>query len=133
MFLAGIAYYKLTQDTADGNFAELRARGELAKRSGASGAFATACRDPRVWALFVIYGACFGMELTIDNIAALYFTDYFSSCVDGRGNRGRLLRHDEPVCPRAGRHRQRSFPSALGIARTRAAAGKHDFRAKGWR
>ncbi len=24
-----------------------------------------------------MYGACFGMELTIDNIAALYFVDYF--------------------------------------------------------
>ena len=30
-----------------------------------------------MWALFVIYAACFGMELTIDNIAALYFTDNF--------------------------------------------------------
>jgi len=77
MLLAGIAYYKLTQDTADGDFADLRARGKLAKLSGATGAFATACRDPRVWALFVIYGSCFGMELTIDNVAALYFTDYF--------------------------------------------------------
>jgi len=77
MLLAGVAYYKLTQDTADGDFAELRARGEIAGRSGATGGFATACRDSRVWALFVIYGACFGMELTIDNIAALYFTDSF--------------------------------------------------------
>ena len=34
-------------------------------------------KDPRVWALFLIYGSCFGMELTIDNIAALYFADYF--------------------------------------------------------
>jgi len=85
MFLAGIAYYKLTRDTADGDFAELRVRGELAKRSGATGAFANACRDPRVWALFVIYGACFGMELTIDNIAALYFTDYFHLALTAAG------------------------------------------------
>jgi len=77
MLVAGLAYYKLTKDTADGDFAELRANGTLSSRSSASGAFAAACRDPRVWALFVIYGACFGMELTIDNIAALYFTDYF--------------------------------------------------------
>ena len=27
--------------------------------------------------LFVIYGACFGVELTINNIAALYYMDYF--------------------------------------------------------
>jgi NNP family nitrate/nitrite transporter-like MFS transporter len=85
MFLAGIAYYKLTRDTADGDFAELRAKGQMARRSGASGAFAAACRDPRVWALFVIYGACFGMELTIDNIAALYFTDYFHLALTAAG------------------------------------------------
>lgn len=85
MFLAGIAYYKLTRDTADGDFAELRAKGRMARRSGASGAFAAACRDPRVWALFVIYGACFGMELTIDNIAALYFTDYFHLALTAAG------------------------------------------------
>jgi MFS transporter, NNP family, nitrate/nitrite transporter len=85
MFLTGIAYYKFTQDTADGDFAKLRAQGSLAGRSGAAGAFATACRDPRVWALFIIYGACFGMELTIDNIAALYFTDYFHLALTAAG------------------------------------------------
>jgi NNP family nitrate/nitrite transporter-like MFS transporter len=30
-----------------------------------------------VWALFVGYGACFGVELTIHNIAASYFHDKF--------------------------------------------------------
>jgi len=85
MLLTGIAYYKFTQDTADGDFADLRAKGELAKHSGAAGAFAAACRDPRVWALFVIYGACFGMELTIDNIAALYFTDTFHLALAAAG------------------------------------------------
>jgi NNP family nitrate/nitrite transporter-like MFS transporter len=77
MFLTGIAYYFLTQDTADGDFKALRERGDMTGKSAAGGAFAAACRDPRVWALFVIYAACFGMELTIDNIAALYFTDNF--------------------------------------------------------
>ncbi len=77
MLLTGVAYYYLTEDTADGDFEELRARGEMTGASAAGGAFAEACRDPRVWGLFVIYAACFGMELTIDNIAALYFTDNF--------------------------------------------------------
>jgi NNP family nitrate/nitrite transporter-like MFS transporter len=80
MLMTGIAYFYLTQDTADGDFATLRVRGGMtgaAATSAARGAFAAACRDPRVWALFVIYAACFGMELTIDNIAALYFTDNF--------------------------------------------------------
>ena len=77
MFITGIAYYFLTQDTADGDFKALRERGEIAGAHAAKGAFAAACRDPRVWALFFIYASCFGMELTIDNIAALYFTDNF--------------------------------------------------------
>lgn len=77
MLITGIAYFFLTEDTADGDFKALRARGAITGASAAKGAFAAACRDPRVWALFVIYGACFGMELTIDNIAALYFTDNF--------------------------------------------------------
>ncbi len=77
LLITGFAYYFLTKDTADGNFAELRAAGKLGKPSNASGAFLEACKDPRVWALFVLYGACFGIELTINNIASLYFTDYF--------------------------------------------------------
>ena len=76
MLLCGITYYLTTQDTPDGNFSELRARGQLAQPSRGGG-FSEAARDPRVWALFLIYGCCFGMELTIDNIAALYFSDYF--------------------------------------------------------
>ena len=27
--------------------------------------------------LFLVYGACFGVELTINNIAALYYIDFF--------------------------------------------------------
>ncbi|MBL4699660.1 MAG: MFS transporter [Phycisphaeraceae bacterium] len=73
----GLAYYKFTQDTPEGNFKDLRASGRMPKRSDSRGAFLQACKDPRVWALFVVYGACFGVELTINNVAALYFLDYF--------------------------------------------------------
>jgi MFS transporter, NNP family, nitrate/nitrite transporter len=76
LLVTGVAYYFLTEDSADGDFKQLRASGALEK-ARASGAFAEACRDPRVWALALMYGACFGIELTIDNIAALYFTDSF--------------------------------------------------------
>ncbi|PRY73197.1 NarK family nitrate/nitrite MFS transporter [Halomonas ventosae] len=80
LFLTGIAYYRFTQDAPDGNFDELRARGELPAASGESSAgqtFLAAARDIRVWALFVVYAACFGVELTIHNIAAIYFFDNF--------------------------------------------------------
>jgi NNP family nitrate/nitrite transporter-like MFS transporter len=41
------------------------------------GSFRAACRDYRTWLLALLYGACFGVELTLKNVAALYFVDYF--------------------------------------------------------
>jgi MFS transporter, NNP family, nitrate/nitrite transporter len=75
--LAGVAYFFLTQDTPEGNYRELRAAGKMPTQRTSGGSFLDACRDHRVWALFAIYGACFGIELTIDNIAVLYWVDYF--------------------------------------------------------
>ena len=77
-FLTGLAYYFLTQDAPEGNFKDLRAAGKMPDKKQASGAFLEACKDRRVWALFVVYAACFGVELTINNVAALYFLDYFA-------------------------------------------------------
>ncbi|MHB0777652.1 MFS transporter [Halomonas sp. WWR20] len=80
LFITGIAYYFLTQDAPDGNFDELRERGELprAEKEHSMGrTFAAAAKDKRVWALFVVYAACFGVELTINNIAAIYYFDTF--------------------------------------------------------
>src|SRR5690606_13591767 len=77
--LMGVAYYVLTQDTPEGNFKNLRARGvEIGTKASARGTFRMACRDGRVWALFCIYAACYDIELTIHNVAALYFADYFT-------------------------------------------------------
>ncbi len=75
--LMGVAYFFLTQDTPDGNFKELRAKGLMRKKEAVRGTFLEAFKDYRVWALFLIYGACFGVELTVNNVAALYFLDYF--------------------------------------------------------
>ena len=75
--LTGIAYYFFTTDLPDGNFKELRAQGKYRTQEKVKGTFLEAAKDRRVWALFLIYGACFGIELTINNIAALYFKDYF--------------------------------------------------------
>ncbi len=76
-FLTGIAYYFFTTDLPDGNFKDLRARGEYRPPEKVKGTFLMACKDKRVWALFVVYAACFGIELTINNVAALYYKDYF--------------------------------------------------------
>ncbi len=76
-FLAGVAYYFFTTDLPDGNFKELRKKGELRKGNQVKGTFMLAVKDKRVWALFIIYAACFGIELTINNMAALYYKDFF--------------------------------------------------------
>lgn len=81
LFIMGIVYYLFTQDAPDGNYSDLRAAGKLppaTKERSASGSFLLAARDYRVWALFVVYAACFGVELTINNIAAIYYFDNFS-------------------------------------------------------
>jgi len=76
--LTGLGYFFFTTDYPDGNIKELRARGELPERQrGEKGAFVAAVSDYRVWALFLVYAACFGIELTINNIAAIYYMDYF--------------------------------------------------------
>jgi MFS transporter, NNP family, nitrate/nitrite transporter len=68
MALTGVAYYFLTEDTPDGR--------PFVPRLGGN-AFWEAAADYRVWLLFLLYGACFGVEITLDNIAALYFHDGF--------------------------------------------------------
>lgn len=76
--LVGILYFFLTTDFPNGNMKDLKASGEWtpAKKED-KGSFFDAAKDFRVWMLFFIYAACFGIELTINNIAALYFRDQF--------------------------------------------------------
>ncbi len=75
--LTGLAYWRFTQDLPEGNYKDLRAAGKLPESAKAEGAFSEAVGDYRVWVLFLVYGACFGIELTMANIAAMYFMDYF--------------------------------------------------------
>ena len=77
IFVVGIAYYFLTQDAPDGNYKELREQGKLPPKKSVTADYFRAMADYRVWILFLIYGACFGIELTVNNVAALYFYDYF--------------------------------------------------------
>jgi NNP family nitrate/nitrite transporter-like MFS transporter len=83
--VVGILYPRLTQDTPEGNLRELRAAGRVPPRASKKGTFGAAVRDRRVWALFVLYGACFGLELTIHNIGALYFVDYYGMSLAAAG------------------------------------------------
>jgi NNP family nitrate/nitrite transporter-like MFS transporter len=82
MLLAAVAYFRYAKDTPDGN---LTAAARSSARSNARGTLMAAARDYRVWLLFVTYGACFGVELTIHNIAAVYYVDRFGLSVTTAG------------------------------------------------
>ncbi|HTQ05146.1 MAG TPA: MFS transporter [Polyangiaceae bacterium] len=79
MLVVAVLYWKLTQDCPQGNYAELRASGiaiEGGKKGGVT-VFLRAARNYRVWMLFVTYGACFGIELFVHNVAATYYVDHY--------------------------------------------------------
>ena len=44
-----------------------------------------AAANHRVWLLFVTYGACFGIEIFIHNIAAVYYVDHFGLSIGAAG------------------------------------------------
>ncbi|MFY0598490.1 MAG: MFS transporter [Cyclobacteriaceae bacterium] len=75
LFIMGFVYNRFTKDTPEGNYKDLP--NSKQKKKEADGSFLEATKDYRVWLLFIIYGACFGVELIVNSKAALYFTDYF--------------------------------------------------------
>jgi len=79
MLVAAVLYLALTQDGPEGN------RQGAVPAKQASGAFLKAFSDPRTWVLGVAYGACFGVELTVHNVAALYFHDRFGLGLEAAG------------------------------------------------
>jgi len=72
--LSGL-YIMTGRDLPDGNFAELELSG--AKQKAKSGtAVKTGFSNINAWILTLTYGFCFGVELTMTNVAALYFYTY---------------------------------------------------------
>ncbi|GGB94515.1 NarK family nitrate/nitrite MFS transporter [Dyadobacter sediminis] len=77
LLIFSFLYYRFTKDTPAGNFDEASISGASVVKT--KGTLALAAKDPRTWALFLAYGACFGIEITFDNIAALYFFENFDT------------------------------------------------------
>jgi NNP family nitrate/nitrite transporter-like MFS transporter len=78
LFVMGIIYYKYTQDYPEGNKSQLQILSDQKRNDPTTRqSIWSVCKDYRVWVLFLAYGACFGIEITIDNIATLYFVDNF--------------------------------------------------------
>jgi len=73
MLVMAFLYYRFTQDTPNGNYDQIERSAEKGEKIG----FLKAGADLRVWALTLAYGCCFGMEITFDGVASLYFFDNF--------------------------------------------------------
>lgn len=78
LFIMGVVYYFCTQDTPAGNFVRKQPDADATADADKKSGVWAACRDYRVWCLFLAYGACFGIEITLDNVATLYFVDNFN-------------------------------------------------------
>lgn len=87
MVVMGVLYWKFTQDCPAGNYATLRATGLMPDGGKKAGwvIFKKACSNYRVWMLFVTYAACFGVEIFIHNMAALYYVDRFELSIGQAG------------------------------------------------
>lgn len=73
LLILAFVYYKYTKDTPEGDYKDIE------RTAQAKGSLKDAAKDWRTWALFFAYAACFGIEITFDNVAALYFVDNFKA------------------------------------------------------
>jgi NNP family nitrate/nitrite transporter-like MFS transporter len=80
-FGVGIIIYCITDDCPKGNYGEIKRHGAMTDISFA-GRFRRATMDHNTWILFLQYGCCYGVELTMNNAAALYFTDEFGQSTE---------------------------------------------------
>jgi NNP family nitrate/nitrite transporter-like MFS transporter len=87
MLVVSVLYWKFTQDCPQGNYSEMRKAG-IEPESGKKGGVAVllvAMRNYRSWMLFVTYGACFGIELFVHNVAASYYVDRYKLSLESAG------------------------------------------------
>lgn len=75
-FGSGIMILLKSDDSPKGNYKELKQHGAMAEVSAAASFRSGAC-NLNTWFLFIQYACCFGVELTMNNAAALYFKEKF--------------------------------------------------------
>ena len=81
LLVMAFVYYRYTKDTPAGNYSEIQKVTKEKKK----GTFLVALKDYRTWILAFAYAACFGIEITVDNVAATYFVDHFGATVIAAG------------------------------------------------
>jgi len=75
-FGTGVMIYLFSDDAPKGNYSDLKKHGQMANIS-ASTSFRQGVLNFNTWILFVQYACCFGVELTMNTAAAIYFMDQF--------------------------------------------------------
>jgi len=75
-FLTGFTIIRISDDCPKGNYKEMKANGIMQEVS-ASASFRDGALNFNTWLLFIQYGCCFGVELTMNNASASYFKKEF--------------------------------------------------------
>merc|ERR1719284_928327 len=75
-FGLGVMIYFISDDAPKGNYTDMKKHGTMPEVSAAS-SFQSGALNINTWLLFIQYACCFGVELTMNNAAALYFKDEF--------------------------------------------------------
>ena len=81
-FIVAAIYFFCTQDTPKGNMEIKCGNNEDTKKQDSnkvSPSFKEGAGDYRTWILFIVYAACFGVELTVLRFATLYFQHQFGA------------------------------------------------------
>ena len=78
---SGILTYFISDDAPKGNYAEMKKNGTMQEVSAAA-SFRSGALNFNTWILFIQYACCFGVELTMNNAAALYFVDRFGQTTE---------------------------------------------------
>lgn len=71
-FTTGVVVLFISDDSPKGNYHELKKNHAMGEVS-AMQSFCAASLDRNTWILFIQYACCFGVELTMNNAASLYF------------------------------------------------------------
>jgi len=79
--MTAILIYKVSDDTPKGNYHELKKNGAMGEPSAVQ-SFRKGFYNVNTWLLFIQYGCCFGVELTMNSAAAKYFHDRYRLTTD---------------------------------------------------
>lgn len=80
-FMTGVVVYFISDDAPKGNYSEMKKNGTMPQVSAAA-SFRSGAMNFNTWILFIQYACCFGVELTMNNAAALYFREEFDQTTE---------------------------------------------------